>query len=164
MSTRYLGRIAGFGAAAIVAVSSRPAPAETASKAASEVDRASKYEFSWVPAPGLRSQDGDFEISLHGRLLADGGYLDDRDRFYRSDGTTELRQARLGLQGRAWKDITYKFETDFADDGVDIKDAFIEYDGQVIDPAHVRVGQYKTPTPWRRRLVCASPPSWSVPR
>jgi hypothetical protein len=107
----------------IVAVSSRPAPAETAVEAASEDDRASKYEFSWVPAPRLRSQDGDFEISLHGRLLADGGYPGDRDRFYRSDGTTELRQAWLGLQGRAWEDVTYSFQIDFADDGVDIEDA-----------------------------------------
>ena len=118
---------------------------KTAVEAASEDDRASKYEFSWVPAPRLRSQDGDFEISLHGRLLADGGYLDDRDRFYRSDGTTELRQARLGLQGRAWKDVTYSFQIDFADDGVDIEDAFVEYEGEVIHPAYVRVGQYKTP-------------------
>jgi phosphate-selective porin OprO/OprP len=44
------------------------------------------------------------------------------------------------LQG--WK---YKFETDFANSEIDVKDAYIEYSGEYVEPAYVRVGQYKIP-------------------
>jgi phosphate-selective porin OprO and OprP len=56
------------------------------------------------------------------------------------------RAARLGIEGTVWKDFGYRFEVDFADDGVEIKDAYIQYDGGGVEPArYIRVGQYKTP-------------------
>jgi Phosphate-selective porin O and P len=58
---------------------------------------------------------------------------------------TELRAARLGIEGTAWRNFEYRLEVDFADDEVDITDAFVEYDGAPIEPAYVRVGQFKTP-------------------
>ena len=43
---------------------------------------------------------------------------------------------------KGWK---FKFETDFGNNEVDVKDAYIEYSGEFVEPAYVRVGQYKTP-------------------
>ena len=86
-----------------------------------------------------------FDFKPRGRLLVDGGYLDDDDGFFSNDNATELRAARLGFEGTAWRDFEYKLEADFADNEVDLADAFIEYGGPFLDPAYVRVGHFKTP-------------------
>ena len=115
---------------------------ETATKAADDSD----FTFEWGPAPTIMSKDGNWSMHLRGRLFVDGGYLDDQDGFYRNDNATEARAARLGIEGTVWKDFDYRFEVDFADDGVEIQDAYITYDGPPIEPArYIRVGQYKTP-------------------
>jgi len=116
------------------------AAAETAAQATESID----WEVSWGPSPTFRSKDGRFETHIRGRLFVDGGYLDDRDGLYRNDNATELRAARLGIEGKA-EDFDYLLEADFADGEVDVTDAFIEYDGRFTDPAYVRVGQFKTP-------------------
>jgi phosphate-selective porin OprO and OprP len=103
------------------------------------------WEVSWGPSPTFRSKDGRFETHLRGRLFVDGGYLDDEDGFYRNDNATELRAARIGVEGIAWRDWEYRLEVDFANDEVDITDAYIQYDGSLIEPAFIRVGQFKTP-------------------
>ena len=41
----------------------------------------------------------------------------------------ELRRARLGVEGVVWYDVKYKFEADFADNEVAIKDAYVAYAG-----------------------------------
>jgi phosphate-selective porin OprO and OprP len=184
MTTRYVDRVTGISAAALVAMSAGPAlaqsnaelmaiireqqrqieelsrrvdalqgqaaqaseKADTAAQTAQQVGQAQDFEFEWEgPSPTIRSKDGNFEAHLRGRLFVDGGYLDDDDGFYDDDNATEARAARLGIEGTAWRDFGYRLEVDFADNEVDITDAFIEYDGEFIDPAYVRVGQYKTP-------------------
>jgi phosphate-selective porin OprO/OprP len=121
--------------------------AETATaESATEVADDSNVLVEWGPSPTLRSKDGNWSMHLRGRLFVDGGYLDDQDGFYRNDNATEVRAARLGIEGTVWKDFDYRFEVDFADDDVEIDDAYIQYDGGLIEPArYVRVGQYKTP-------------------
>jgi phosphate-selective porin OprO and OprP len=119
--------------------------AEAAAETAQQVEEAQGFEFSWGPSPTIRSKDGNFEVHVRGRLFVDGGYIDDEDGFYSNDNATELRAARLGIEGIAWRDFGFKLEVDFADNEVDLTDAFIEYDGEFTDPAYVRVGQYKTP-------------------
>src|SRR5262249_51134472 len=99
----------------------------------------------WAPGPTFSSKDGSWSVHVLGRLLVDGGALGDDDDFYKNDNATELRSARLGLEANFYKGWKFKFETDFANDAVDIKDAYIEYSGEFIEPAYVRVGQYKTP-------------------
>ena len=116
------------------------AAAETTAPAAEAVD----WEVSGGPSPTFRSKDGRFEAHVRGRLFVDGGYLDDRDGFYRNDNATELRAARLGIEGKA-DNFDYLLEVDFADGEADLEDAFIEYDGAFTDPAYVRAGQFKTP-------------------
>jgi phosphate-selective porin OprO/OprP len=117
-----------------------------ASETASEVAKTSDVVFKWGPSPTLMSKDGNWSLKLRGRLFVDGGYLDDEDGLYDDTNATELRDARLGVEGKVFHDFAYTFEPDFADDDVDIKDAFIEYDGPAIAPVeYIRIGQYKTP-------------------
>ena len=56
-----------------------------------------------------------------------------------------MRAARLGIEGNFLRNWEYKLEADFANSTVDLKDAYLEYGGEFIEPAYVRVGQYKTP-------------------
>ena len=119
--------------------------AAAAAATAQQVEEAQNFEFSWGPSPTIRSKDGNFEVHARGRLFVDGGYLDDDDGFFSGDNATEVRAARLGIEGTAWKDFGYRLEADFADNEVEITDAYIEYDGALVDPAYLRVGQFKTP-------------------
>jgi phosphate-selective porin OprO/OprP len=184
MTTRYIGRVAGGSAAALVAMWSGSALAQSnaelmdiirqqqrqieelsrkvdalqgqaqqaTEKAHTAVETAQKVEeeapdikVKWAPGPTFSSKDGSWSVHVLGRVLVDGGALGDDDDFYKNDNAVELRSARLGLEANFYKGWKFKFETDFADDEVDIKDAYIEYSGEFIEPAYVRVGQYKTP-------------------
>ena len=118
------------------------AAVETAQKIG---EQAPDLEVKWAPGPTFSSKDGSWSVHVIGRLMVDGGALGDDDDFYKNDNAVELRAARLGIQGSFFQGWDYKFETDFADDGVDIKDAYIQYDGEHVEPAYIRVGQYKTP-------------------
>ncbi|MGF1639551.1 MAG: OprO/OprP family phosphate-selective porin [Rhodospirillales bacterium] len=109
-------------------------------------------EFKLGPAPTIRSKDGRFEFKVRGRLLTDFNLVRSGDDPRNVGGSristtsTEFRSARLGAEGTAWKDVKFTFEADFADNAVDITDAFIAYVGEPIKPAkYIRIGQYKTP-------------------
>ena len=96
------------------------------------------------PSPTLKSADGQFEAKLRGRVFVDAGFVEDDDDAY-DTRATEVRAARIGVEGKAWRDFEYILEVDFEDDDVDITDAFVEYGGEAIDPFFVRAGQFKTP-------------------
>jgi phosphate-selective porin OprO/OprP len=120
--------------------------AETTVETAQKVEEgAPDVEVKWAPGPIFSSRDGSWSVHVLGRLMVDGGALGDDDDFYRNDNATELRSARLGIEGNFLQGWEYKFETDFADSTVDVKDAYLEYGGEFVEPAHIRVGQYKTP-------------------
>lgn len=97
-------------------------------------------KMKWGPSPTIKSNDGKFEAHVRGRLYMDFGNVNDnlgeQDRF-----ATEFRTARLGIEGKAWSDVKYKFEIDFAGDEVTIKDALLQYKGW--KPITVTVGQFK---------------------
>ncbi len=102
----------------------------------------SNVEFEWAPSPTIRSKDGNFEVHVRGRVFADAAWLeDDNSNVNSGQGNqgvaSELRAARLGIEGKAWKEVKYKFEVDFADNEVDLKDATIGY-------KWATVGQFKT--------------------
>lgn len=92
------------------------------------------------PAPELRTRDKMFEWNLRGRIFADKAWINDSDDTANIDAS-EFRAARLGLEGKAWKTVKYKFEVDFVDQDVDVKDAYLEWQG----PVSIAVGQFKTP-------------------
>lgn len=107
---------------------------------AAKKDSGSDIKVKWEPAPKISSADGRFEMNMRGRLLIDAAWISDDDNSSDVDAT-EFRAARLGIEGKAWNNVKYKFEADFADNEVDITDAYIGYD---FDMAEVMVGHFKT--------------------
>lgn len=85
----------------------------------------------WKGAPELSSSDGKFKFKVRGRIQTDFNHIDqDFDITGRPDvDAVELRRARLGVEGVVWYDVKYKFEVDFADNEVAIKDAYVAYAG-----------------------------------
>ena len=93
-------------------------------------------------------------FKLRGRVQTDLGIVGDPDSigtgttpgdFAPDRGlgtTTEFRRARLGVEGEItdWK---YKFEADFANNEVDVTDAYLEYRG--FPGADITIGNQKTP-------------------
>jgi phosphate-selective porin OprO/OprP len=103
------------------------AQAAAASAGGSDLD----LKVKWKGAPELSSSDGKFKFKVRGRLMAD---YDNIDQDFAITGrpdvsAVELRRARLGVEGVVWYDVKYKFEVDFADNEVAIKDAYVAYAG-----------------------------------
>jgi phosphate-selective porin OprO/OprP len=99
-------------------------------------------KIKWEPAPAISSPDGKFEMNLRGRILVDSSWISDGDNTIDTKAT-EFRAARLGIEGKAWKTVKYKFEGDFADNNVDVKDAYLEW--KTGPGIKLTVGQFKTP-------------------
>lgn len=87
------------------------------------------------------SYDGGFSFELGGRLMIDAAYYAE-DRNPLGSGT-ELRRARLEAEGVLFEDWGYEFGVDFAGGGADVKDAYIQYEGDW--PMRLTVGQFKEP-------------------
>jgi len=90
---------------------------------------------------GFVSPDEKFSFEISGRLQTDAAwYWDDNTNL---DSSTEFRRARLGVGGTLWDYWDWKFETDFADNEVDIKDAYIR--NAYFSPFGIQVGNFKEP-------------------
>ncbi|MDF1588871.1 MAG: porin [Gammaproteobacteria bacterium] len=91
----------------------------------------------------VKTRDGKFSTKLGGRLQADAAtYSGDPEM---GDGT-EIRRARLYLEGTMYSDWGYKLQYDFASTGANgkgIADAYIDYNG--FDDLQLRVGNFKDP-------------------
>ncbi len=85
--------------------------------------------------------DGAFSFELGGRLMVDSAYYQE-DQNDLGNGT-ELRRARLDVEGVLFSDYGYEFGVDFGGGDADVKDAFIEYRGWW--PTKVKIGQFKEP-------------------
>jgi phosphate-selective porin OprO and OprP len=90
----------------------------------------------------VESSDGDFSLRVGGRIQADAAvYSEDTRR--QNDGT-EMRRARLFVQGKLWDAWKYKLQYDFVNTGsAGIADAYIQYTG--LNPWKVTVGHFKQP-------------------
>ncbi|MGR9086302.1 MAG: OprO/OprP family phosphate-selective porin [Gammaproteobacteria bacterium] len=88
---------------------------------------------------GLQAEtaDGDFEFRLGGRIHADATFSNDDDFIEAGDPLahveandgTEIRRARMEFLGKFYEDWEFKSQVDFADNGVSVKDMFIQYTG-----------------------------------
>lgn len=107
---------------------------------ASEEKGGDSIKVKWEPAPKFTSADGRFQMNIRGRLMVDYNKLDDDDGTMDVDAT-ETRRARLGIQGKMWNNFKYKYEADFANNDVSIKDALIAYTGGSIK---ITLGQFST--------------------
>ena len=93
------------------------------------------------PAMAIATDDGLFEFNIRGRLFSDAAWVSDGDDSM-DVKSTEFRTARLGVEGKAWENVKYKFEADFADNEVDMKDAYVQYKSEA---GSWTFGQFKTP-------------------
>lgn len=90
----------------------------------------------------LATQDGEFDIKLGGRIQLDSAWYDD-DGSDRGNGT-EIRRARIYLQGKMFTDWRYKFQYDFVGSGRGgIRDAFLSYNG--FENIELKAGNFKDP-------------------
>ena len=93
------------------------------------------------PAFGLATDDGLFEFNIRGRILADATWASDDDDTMNTSAT-EFRAVRLGIEGKAWQNVGYKFEADFAGNVVTMKDAYLEYKSEF---GSWKFGQFNPP-------------------
>jgi phosphate-selective porin OprO and OprP len=90
---------------------------KTAAKSLPKIETKDKITFE--------SANGDFKWQPIGRVMAD--YIATDSDKTRLQSGFELRRARLGFEAQLWKKWIGKLEADFADNEVDIKDAFAGY-------------------------------------
>jgi phosphate-selective porin OprO/OprP len=91
----------------------------------------------------VKTRDGKFSTKLGGRVQADGATYSGQPDM---GNGTEIRRARLYLQGKMYYDWGYKLQYDFANTGSNgkgIADAFITYNG--FDDLQLKVGNFKDP-------------------
>lgn len=89
----------------------------------------------------VKSADGDFSMRVGGRIQADAATYSE-DLRNQNDGT-EMRRARLFVQGQLYDAWKYKLQYDFVSTGSSgIADAYIQYTGL---PWKIKVGHFKQP-------------------
>src|SRR5262245_58610955 len=108
------------------------AQAATAKSAAASAPKSDPdLKIKWKGAPELSSGDGKFKMKVRGRVEADYNKAnqDTRITSFPDVSGTELRRARLGVEGVVYYDWKYILEVDFANDAVRVRDAYLEYQG-----------------------------------
>jgi len=90
----------------------------------------------------VKSSDNEFSAKIGGRVQLDSAWYDE-DGAEMGNGT-EIRRARLYIQGHMFYDWGYKFQYDFTGSGKGgIKDAFLTYNG--FDSIQLKAGNFKDP-------------------
>lgn len=89
-----------------------------------------------------RSPDGAFSYELGGRVVVDLAAYDE-DVLQDLGNGSKLRRVRVDVEGNVWTDWGYQVELDFAEDEVEIKDTFLQYDG--FENFRLRLGHLKEP-------------------
>lgn len=122
--------------AATAAASSAAVSAAAATEIA-KAEPATKIAFKG--APDITGKGG-WSFKPRGRLQMDTGFIDAPDSTLRPEGFgSEIRRARLGVQGDMPGGFGYKFEVDFAGNEVALTDAVLTY---ARGPATVTIGQH----------------------
>ena len=95
-------------------------------------------QITWAGAPEIEGEGG-WSFKPRGRLNIDAGSINAPDSTGRADGfNSEMRRARLGVEGDIPGGFGYKFEVDFAD-GAEVTDAILTY---AASGATITVGQH----------------------
>ncbi|HEY4546797.1 MAG TPA: porin [Pedomonas sp.] len=126
------------------------ATAQTASAPAA-TPAAPKDSVKFSPSPQWTSADKAFSFKVRGRIELDTAFFDVRRGTRDFNNGTEIRRARLGVDGKMFTDWAYRLEADVAagsrDDSsgseLDVKDAYIQYNG--FENLSITAGQHKTP-------------------
>lgn len=104
------------------------------------------------PTPNFQNSKGDYAFKFRGQIAADVAAFNVRKGTKDYNDGTQLRRARLGIDGTIQKDWLYRLEIDVGnasrDDNsnqeVDVKDAYVQYKG-LDELTTITVGQHKTP-------------------
>ena len=86
----------------------------------------------------IESADGNFSAQIGGRIQIDAAAYD--DDITPLDNGLELRRARIFIKGTLYRNWEYKLETDFAEDQLDVTDAYVKH-----KPTGFIFGQFKVP-------------------
>jgi len=131
------------------------AKAQASAANATAADAAAKgsdidLKVAWKGAPQFSSADGKkFSFKVRGRVEAEYENInqDKAITTYPDINASELRRARLGVEGVVYYDVKYILEVDFANDVVQVKDAYLQYQGVKIGdtPVYFRAGNFRTP-------------------
>lgn len=99
----------------------------------------------WDNGLHLRTADQRFQLTLGGRLLVDGAYLDaDAATGLQEGSGVEIRQGRLYLKGTLYERFMFKAQYDFAGGDVDFKDNWLAFK-DVPYVGHIKLGHLKEP-------------------
>ncbi|TNE46109.1 MAG: hypothetical protein EP341_10260 [Sphingomonadales bacterium] len=113
--------------AAADAAAASQASADAAIEAANAA-RDSGPKISWKGAPLIEAEGG-WSFKPRGRLQYDAGFTSAPSSTGRDDGFgSEVRRARLGVEGDIPGGFGYKFELDFAGNATEITDAILTYE------------------------------------
>lgn len=97
-------------------------------------------KITMAPGPKIESADGQYSFQPFGRVHMDYTIFDDDDGRDHPNGA-DFRRARMGFKGDLGEDFEYKFEMDFAREGVAIKEATLTY--TALDQADLVLGHFK---------------------
>ncbi|MCE9648623.1 MAG: OprO/OprP family phosphate-selective porin [Parvibaculum sp.] len=103
------------------------------------------------PSPVFTNSKGDYAFKFRGQIAADAAFFDNKTGANDFSSGTQLRRARLGIDGTIQSDWLYRLEIDVGsasrDDSatgeVDVKDAYVQWKG--IEKTVITIGQHKTP-------------------
>ncbi len=122
-----------------VAANTAEIAATAAAIPAAPVDDGVTISFSG--APEIEAPGG-WSFKPFGRLMMDAGTVNLPDSLGRSEGFgSEMRRARIGMEGDIPGGFGYKFEVDFADGSAELTDALLTYKD---DGVTLTVGQHNT--------------------
>lgn len=113
-------------------------------KQLAEATKPSDVEVQVKGGVTVKTRDGKFSTKIGGRVQADAAMYSGNPEI--GDGT-EIRRARIYLNGVMYNDWAYKLEYDFANTNSNgssgIADAFLAYNG--FDDLEIKVGHFKDP-------------------
>lgn len=100
-----------------------------------------EVKITMSPTPKLETADGKFSFQPFGLLHLDTAFFSD-DKVDHPDGA-EFRRARIGAKGKYENDFNYILELDFANEGTNFRNTYVEYTG--IENWNLKVGNTKAP-------------------
>lgn len=110
------------------------------------------------PTPNFASSKGDYAFKFRGQIAADAAVFNNRKGPNDYNDGTQLRRARLGVDGTIATDWLYRLEIevgnasrdDNTNNELDVKDAYVQYKG--IENTVLTIGQHKTPNTLEQAL------------
>ena len=106
-----------------------------------ETRAAKNAQFGW--APTISDPVSEFTFKPRGVIEADAGVFSEHEGGYDYSDGTQLRRARLGFEGTAFKWFNYRAEVDFAGNAVNVTDLYLQY--TKIPKTVITIGQHKAP-------------------